>query len=144
MCEFKNKTLGLPYGEKVERIEIPKAIPDMKNKEIYRACIRGIFNTDGFVHIVKKGYQIISITIKSRKLIGQLADMLKKIGFIPAVHQWTINLNGPTMVKKWLKEIGSNNSKNINKLERARRIMDSTKPCGGFNLGSTPSVPISP
>ena len=47
------------------------------------------------------------------------------------------------MVTKWAKEISSNNPKNLAKLQQACSVVDSTKPCGGFNLGSTPSTPIA-
>lgn|GEM_PF-6848361 len=56
--------------------------------------------------------------------------MLGGLGFIPFIGKWVINLNGPTMLKKWMKEIGSNNPKNLNKLKRASSIADSTQPCG--------------
>ena len=48
--------------------------------------------------------------------------MLINLGFIPYAGKWTINLNGPTMLKKWIKEIGSNNQKNVARLEQARSI----------------------
>jgi hypothetical protein len=124
LFEFKNKVLGIPYGEKKERIEIPKSILETKNKEIYRACIRGLFDTDGCVNIVKskKNYPIISFTIKSKKLIEQTKDMLLKLGFIPTVHKWTISVNGTTMLEKWIKEIGSNNPKNKERLNLANNL----------------------
>ena len=131
LFEFKNKVLGIPYGEKKEKIEIPQLLLKTKNKEIYRAVIRGLFDTDGCIHIVKrKNYPVISITIKSKKLIEQLAEMLKKLGFIPTIYKWTISLNGSVMLNKWIKEINSSNPVKIAKLEQASRIVDSTQPCG--------------
>lgn len=120
LFEFKNKVIGIPYGEKIEKIEIPQVILKTKNKEIYYATIRGLFDTDGCVYITKKKYPTINITIKSKKLIGQVSDMLLKLGFIPSIYKWTITLNGPTMLNKWIKEINSNNQKNIKKLKQAR------------------------
>jgi len=121
--EFKNKVIGLPYGEKVWRLNIPQPIIETKNRRIYCSFIRGLFDTDGCVYIRYKRYPIISITIKSKILINQLADMFKKLGFIPAVYNHTITLNGPTMLEKWLKEIGSNNPKNIDRLKKASSIV---------------------
>ena len=58
--------------------------------------------------------------------------MLRLMGFIPySDNKSKIVLNGPTMLKNWMKEIGSNNPKNIKNLERASSIVDSTWPCGG-------------
>ncbi len=121
LFEFKNKVLGIPYGEKIHRIQVPESVLSTKNKEVYRAFIRGIFDTDGCVNIVKsKGnYPIITFTIKSEKLIEQIGDMLRKLGFIPYVGKYIINLNGKIMLKKWIKEISSNNPKNLAKLRQA-------------------------
>lgn len=126
LCEFKNKSLGIPYGEKVERIEVPKLILKTKNKEIYRAFIRGLFDTDGCVCIVKKNYPIISITINSKKLIEKTAEMLRRMGFIPFYNKNTICLNGEIMLEKWIKEINSSNPIKKEKLKRASSIKDST------------------
>lgn len=123
ICEFKNKVIGLPYGEKVGKLNIPKSIIKTKNKKIYYSFIRGLFDTDGCVYLRYKRYPIISITIKSKKLINQLQDMFKKLGFIPSVYKWTITLNGPTMLNKWVKEIYSSNPKNIHKLKKASSIV---------------------
>lgn len=124
LFDFKNKILQIPYGEKVEKIEVPKVILESKNKEIYRSFIRGIFDTDGCIHMVKskRNYPVITFFIKSEKLIKQVKDMLIKLGFIPYAGKWNINLNGSIMLNKWIKEIGSNNSKNISKLKQASSI----------------------
>lgn len=121
--EFKHNVIGLPYGEKVEKIKIPKLLIETKNKEIYLSFIKGLFDTDGCVYLRYKKYPVISITIKSKMLIRQLEDMFKKLGFITSGNKWTIILNGPTMLKKWIREIGSNNPKNINKLKKASSIV---------------------
>ncbi|MEK6896374.1 MAG: LAGLIDADG family homing endonuclease, partial [Nanoarchaeota archaeon] len=120
LCEFKNKALNLPYGEKIHKIEIPHQVLDSRNKEIYRACIRGLFDTDGHLAVIKSknNYPTISITIKSEKLILQVKEMLTNLGFIVYAGKWVININGRFMVEKWRREIGSNNPKNQLKLEQ--------------------------
>ena len=105
------------------KIKIPKLLIETKNKEIYLSFIKGLFDTDGCVYLRYKKYPVISITIKSKMLIRQLEDMFKKLGFITSGNKWTIILNGPTMFKKWVKEIGSNNPKNISKLKKASSIV---------------------
>ncbi len=125
LCEFKNKVLGLPYGEKVHRIELPKAVLDTRNKEIYYALIRGLFDTDGCICIVKrnnKDYPVIALSIKSEKLILQVSEILKKLGYLPFHNKNSVALNGVVMFNKWAKEIGSSNSKNFDKLNRASSI----------------------
>ncbi len=119
--EYKNKVLGISYGEKVENIEVPKKVLDTKNKEIYAAFIRGLFDTDGCVNIIKtkRNYPVVTFTVKSEKLIRQVKEMLLKLGFIPHAGKWKIDLNGRVILEKWIKEIGSNNPKNLIRLQQA-------------------------
>lgn len=131
LCEFKNISLGLPYGEKVHRIKVPEVILRTKDKEIYRAFIRGLFDTDGCISIIKKDYPVISIMIRSEKFIEELSNMLKMMGFISNYTKDRIYINGNVMLKKWIKEINSNNPVKIEKLKWASRIVDNTQPCGG-------------
>lgn len=122
LCEFKNKIIGLPYGEKVHKIIVPELILKTKNKKIYTGFIRGLFDTDGCVCVVKKDYPVISITINSEVLIKKVAEMLKLMGFISHYNKKSIYLNGKIMLNKWIKEINSNNPVKINKLNWASSI----------------------
>jgi hypothetical protein len=122
LCEFKNKVIGLPYGEKVHKIVVPEVILKTKNKEIYSRFIRGLFDTDGCVCIVKKNYPVISITINSEDLIKKTSDMLKLMGFIPHYNKKSIYLNGKVMLYKWIREINSSNPVKIEKLDWASSI----------------------
>lgn len=122
LCEFKNKVLELPYGEKIHRIKVPNLIIETKNKEIYKALIRGLFDTDGCVCIVKKDYPVISISIKSKPLLIQVKSMLEKMGFISNLYKYQISINGNVMLRKWINEIGSSNPKKMEKLRWASRI----------------------
>ena len=121
LFEFKNKILKIPHGNKVNKIVVPKAILESKNKEIYTSFIRGLFDTDGCVHMVKSknNYPVITFTIKSQRLIQQVKEMLTKLGFIHYTGRYVINLNGKIMLEKWIREINSNNPKNLVKLEQA-------------------------
>lgn len=121
LFDFKNKVLKIPYGNKVDKISVPRAILESKNKEVYSSFIRGLFDTDGCVYIVKskKNYPIINFTIKSEQLMKEAGEMLKKMGFIPYIGKYQIALNGNIMLQKWIKEINSNNPKNLLKLQQA-------------------------
>ena len=129
LCEFKNKVLGLPYGEKINRILVPNIVLETKNKEIYQSFIRGLFDTDGCICVIKKNnrdYPVISITINSKELIKKVTEMLKLMGFIPNHNSKSIYLNGKVMLDKWIKEINSSNPVKIEKLKWASSIKDST------------------
>ncbi len=130
LCEFKNKELELPTGKKVGKLKIPKKVLDTRNRKIYFHFIRGLFDTDGCIYLRDRRYPVISITIKSKRLIDQLHSMFRKLGYIPTVYKYTITLNGPTMLKKWIKEIGSKNTAKIRKMKKASSIVDSTWFCG--------------
>lgn len=130
ICEFKNKVIGLPYGGKKGRLKVPEAITKSQNKEIYCSFIRGLFDTDGCIYISKKRYPIISITIKSKKFIEEIKEMFKKLGYLPHTYKYTITLSGPTMLKKWVKEINSNNPVKLKKLKRASSLVERIFPCG--------------
>ncbi|PIN89215.1 hypothetical protein COU61_03190 [Candidatus Pacearchaeota archaeon CG10_big_fil_rev_8_21_14_0_10_35_13] len=119
LSEFKHKVLGIPKGNKLGRLEVPEKILDSKNKKIYGAFIRGLFDTDGGVSIIKtkNNYSFVTITIKSEKLISQVKEMLKKLGIIASGGKWEVRVNGTVMLKKWLRDIGSNNPKNLRRLE---------------------------
>lgn len=121
LFEFKNKVLNIPFGNKVNKITVPPTIIKSKNKEIYSSFIRGLFDTDGCVNIIKSknNYPTISFTIKSELLIKKVGEMLEQMGFIPYIGKYIITLNGELMVEKWIKEIGSSNSKNIIRLKQA-------------------------
>ena len=121
LFEFKNKVLNIPFGNKVNRITVPPLILESRNKEIYSSFVRGIFDTDGCVHLVKSknNYPVITFTIKSEPFIKEVGKMLEIMGFIPYLGKYVISLNGYVMLEKWIKEIGSNNPKNMAKLEQA-------------------------
>ena len=107
----------------MNNIKIPKVILESRDKDIYRAIIRGLFDTDGCIHWVHKSskeYPIISITIKSEELIKQVTEMLKLLGFLPYSNNKSyISLSGIVMLKKWTNEINSNNPVKLIKLSRA-------------------------
>jgi len=120
---FKNKTLGIVTGCKTNRIEVPKQIICGDDKEIMQAFIRGVFDTDGCFYGSKKGrYPVISLTIKSKKAIHQIYEILEKLGFCPYLHikEYVITLNGPMRFIKWMREIGTNNPKHKRRIEKIK------------------------
>lgn len=128
LVEFKNK-FGLPLGKK-ENIKIPEWIK--KNKQFQKACLRGIFDTDGTLYIetkYNKPYPRIQISSISEPLIEDIYSIL--IDFEFKVSKWketfknknwkpryVIALRGYKQLQKWMKEIGSNNPKNLIKLKK--------------------------
>lgn len=107
-----------PRGE----CEIPPKF--FMNNNLLRACIRGLFDTDGGLHRHHKNSAQLSFTNKSRNLIKSLALALEKLGYNPRI---TINHKRRNIltlylfsydVKKYFEEIGSSNLKNQIKFEK--------------------------
>jgi len=80
---------GLPLGAKGENLEIPSQI--LADDELAKACIRGIFNTDGCIYrrYGKRysnhakhygGYAVIQFKMKSRHLIEEIKAILDRSG----------------------------------------------------------------
>ncbi len=82
--------LGLPVGKKSSSIRIPAVIH--RDPVLLKACIRGIFNTDGCVYrrYSKKfkgqrtrymNYAVIQFKMKSKPLLEQIRHTLLKMGY---------------------------------------------------------------
>ena len=88
------------------------------NNNILKACVRGLFDTDGGLHRHHKKSAQLKFTNKSITLVDSLQEALKQLGFKPArtidhkeknTHALYLFSND---VKKYFIEIGSNNPKN--------------------------------
>ena len=120
--------LGFPIGQKLN-LEISEQIYNLGYEKM-RYVIRGIFDTDGCVYFDKtpvgKPYPCISIKMKAPILIQQLSDMLLREGFKIRREEWKsveqIKLKGKKQLTKWMKEIGSSNSRNLNKIARVAQF----------------------
>lgn len=96
--------------------EIPKHFFD--DDELLKACVRGLFDTDGGLHRHHKASAQLKFTNKSHVLVDSLYNALKQLGFNPcttidhkekntkAIYLFTND------VKRYFIEIGSNNPKN--------------------------------
>ena len=125
LLEKLNKELEFPIGRKIN-LEINKKVYDLGYQKM-KYVIRGIFDTDGCVYFDKtpagKPYPCISITMKAPILMNQIRNVLIKEGFKVTYynHRFPIvqlKLKGSKQLKKWIKEIGSSNPRNLNKLAR--------------------------
>ncbi|UCD04237.1 MAG: hypothetical protein JSW73_01190 [Candidatus Woesearchaeota archaeon] len=128
VIEFKNKELGLPLGPKKE-IEIPFKI--IKNMNLAKKCIRGLFDTDGCVYIEEKKtgpYPRIELHLSSKKVVKQVSEILKDLGLTCSIWEhkypnkknwsntYTVCTRGTKNLNIWMKQIGFKNPKNIKKV----------------------------
>ena len=133
LVEFYTKIIGLPINKK-KNICIPSLI--WKNKNFVKACLRGIVDTDFSFCIKRNNYPVIKLGTASKKLVKDCKKAFKLIGLetniqtdVKVIHSRTkrkhvtnyIYLNGREKFKKYIKEIGFNNPKNLMKVEKYGR-----------------------
>lgn len=103
---------GFPIGLKYGKIKIPK-IHSWENQKM---LIRGLFDTDGSICAKKREkykYPQISISSKDSIILKRLNEILRKKGYPSWVSGQNISLRGAEATKKWFKDIGSSNNRNI-------------------------------
>ncbi len=131
--------LGFDGGPKAERIRIPDEIMD--SNELRKACIRGIFDTDGCFTIKKRGrdkpyYPVITFSMKNREVIRQISMALEMAG-IPHSKSFDVksrdkrsgrmyskhflSIYGFENVYKWFEIFGSKNPWTNEKLEKFKK-----------------------
>jgi len=125
LVKFKEK-LGLPLGKKFD-ISIPEVF--LVNDELKKAVVRGIFDTDGGIQLMKKNhklYPVVYITTISKGLYEQLLEILKKLGLRATGHKWTstrkewkdayrVSIRGNDMFDKFMEIIKPANPKHVRK-----------------------------
>ena len=125
LWNFKNKILNIPAGRK-ENISIPRIIKE-SSTEIQVAFLRGVFDTDGSVSFTSRNkyqnyYPRITIELKSKTLIYDLAEILKDLGLEPRISKsnrdecWKIDLNGYKKIERYSQLVGWNNPKSIKRI----------------------------
>lgn len=116
------QSLGLHIGNKLKQgLDIPEWV---KNNEVFsRACIRGIFDTDGCVvthTYMSKGhmysYKKLTFTSASPKLLTSIAHVLSESGFTPRVRPRDVWLDSKKDVSRYFKIVDSSNPKHLNRL----------------------------
>jgi intein/homing endonuclease len=128
LLEYYRDVIRLPVGRKDE-IRVPEIIRK-GTKEVKRAFLRGIFDTDGHFYLRKRGsnpYPRLKIVASSKRLIEDVAKILEELNLGPttAYNLWSVHsktgkkscchevyLNGSTRLNKWIHSIGFSNLKN--------------------------------
>lgn len=121
------KNLGMPVGLKYKKMHIPKIF---KKKAHVTHFIRGLFDTDGSVILIKrkKGvYPRIEITSKSENFLKEVKIELNKFylkGFVCSKGRgYRLELPGFKNMNSWMQIIGSNNQKHLLKIKRIQKIL---------------------
>lgn len=124
LIKFKQE-LGLPLGKKFD-VEIPSMFLDSDKLKI--AVVRGIFDTDGGIQLMKKNnklYPIVYIVTISDKLNIQLLSLLNGLGLRATTYSWQgkgnrqraykISIRGVEMFDRFMEIIKPANPKHVRK-----------------------------
>ncbi|MCL4405074.1 MAG: hypothetical protein M1361_02325 [Patescibacteria group bacterium] len=113
--------LGLPIGNKLSKgLDIPRWIK--RDNNFAKACIRGLFDTDGCVVIhrykvngKKYVYKKLAFTSLSPDLIESVYGILMDNGLRPRIAQKgrDIRMDSAEQVSRYFKVIGSHNQKHL-------------------------------
>lgn len=118
------KSIGIPAGAgKFKNVNIPREIAN--NPQFCKACLRGIFDTDGGVHYDKrkiyvKPYIRIELHMLNRPLLSQINSFLANQGIASKLpkNRNSVYINGYNNVKRYIDIIGFNNKRNIDKISK--------------------------
>ncbi|KXB05883.1 hypothetical protein AKJ53_01815 [candidate division MSBL1 archaeon SCGC-AAA382F02] len=129
-------TLGVPKGRKSKTVSIPSWVfqEKMENK---LSVIQGLYDAEGYVGIDKQRhgdktyqYPYIGIDMTSKKIINQIANILRENGLSVSINQlpprgwskhrqWRIVVKGERKVTNLAKTIGFKHPQKMNDLEKA-------------------------
>ncbi len=102
------KYLDLPHGATEKYI--PQNI--LSDKDLKYACLRGLFDTDGSVHLSSR-WCVLNFTSSSKHLYRSFFDSLEEMGLKAIRSGSKINITSLWKIKKFFNLIGSSNLKNI-------------------------------
>lgn len=132
LVNFK-RSLDLSFGKKLD-INIPSFF--LSNKNLTKAVLRGIFDTDGGIYLEKKNnklYPRIYITTISFNLSEQLLHSFRKLGFritrysqlynqdFKRQRSYILSIRGVEMFEKFMEEISPKNLKHIEKYRKFKK-----------------------
>lgn len=115
---------GLVAGNKVRnQVDIPDWI---ENKPDYqKACVRGLIDTDGSFYRHRynrngKNYTYLKLcfTNRSKPLLNSVLRILRHFNFDAYLHGDQVFIYSILGIKKYFEEIGSHNSKHVNKVKK--------------------------
>ena len=136
LLHFLTDKIGLVKGRKDEMLGIPEIFK--KDKHLLIHFIRGLFDTDGCMCFKRRYrsnpyYPVISLSSSSEKLIKEVAQELKEIGFkVAELYNYKIfdsrfkngfshinraELNGFNNLKLWISSINFSSPKHLNKIK---------------------------
>lgn len=101
--------MGFPTGSKIRnKIRIPSWIRISNNYT--KACLRGLFDTDGCIYITGGKYRIINYTSHNYSMLEDIYNALKDLGFHPYNRQSSVELGRIAEVERFFRLIKPRNN----------------------------------
>ena len=115
--EFLVDKLNLVKGNKVKnrRLKIPRLY--FKDRKYLKACLRGLFDTDGCFCRHRISEPMIEIDSLNNRLRNSILEALKILNFSVSYSGRKIYIYSAYDIKRFFNEIGSNNTRNMIKYE---------------------------
>lgn len=109
LFDFLTKEIEIPCGRRINNSQ--NKIPNyfFQNETTLRACLRGLFDTEGSLSIRHHRAIRLSIYNKSNYLLDSLYCALKTLHFNPIRKNKSVRLNRTSEIIRFFNEIGSHN-----------------------------------
>jgi len=106
-CDYFKENLGISFGDKIRnKVKIPKEI--LKNKNLARACLRGLMDTDG--SFSKRGtYMCLEFTSFNPILLEQVCQLGKQFEVFTHKNKEQVGTNSWPKIMRYFNLIGSSN-----------------------------------
>jgi DNA-binding transcriptional regulator WhiA len=115
LSEFFIKVYGLPQGNKMGKLHIPKKI--IINKKLLKYYIRGLFDTDGTIYLRRKNDAVIEISSADDKYLVEIKSALQSLGFSVSLLKNHIAIYKKEEIKYFFQLIKPANSKHLKKYQ---------------------------
>lgn len=111
MCNFLNKKLELPHGDKIKyKTRILDRV--FVKRELMLSCLRGLVDTDGNIG------NGVFFSSKNPDLMNQITQFCKVNKIFTDFDKFTVGTGSFEKVNKYFKEIGSSNLRNIVRFQK--------------------------
>ncbi len=110
-----NKKYGLPIGNKIGRLKIPK--PIFQSKNFMLSYLRGLFDTEGSIYIRRGKDLVVNIRSADKIFLSQVRDLLVSLGFHPSLSNKNLNLYRQDEIDKFFIMVKPANTKHLKKYQ---------------------------
>jgi len=113
LVRFLYQEFNVPTGKKKGYLQIPTKLK--QNKNLLKAYIRGLFDTDGTFHRHHKKDCMLGIISTDKKFIKELKVALESLNFITSLKNKNLYIYRKEHIDRFFKEINPSNKKHTDK-----------------------------